>query len=703
MDTICNGPLSEYNICFEDVFPFGIAGGTGKPNAEEIKLTQDRTRAFIRVAAPKVVVFLGSVACSGVGLLIKNELFSSGDLHRLTFDDGFSCWGLVGVHPAYVLRNPEDSDVFARAVDKIGALCQDGPAHEVVEFKTTEKLLKAIENNRAAFDLETRGLKPHKGGILTCAASWRDSKGILQSAFVKKPNESMLLKMIETRKKHDLIIHNSKYELSWLQPKMIRGFEDTLLRHWYINENESLGLDHLAMRYVGAYPYWHDNPDPSTYADWDQNLLGQYNGLDTAYSYELWEWQEEREHLLTPRNKQLLRSTIQPLACLLARMERDGVYVDTKGLKAYRNRCEIQIAELQLKMDKAFPNINWRSPKQVRELLFDKLKLPILEYTGTGLASTSEEVITKLALKHKVLEPVHKLRSVKSKLGRIIDPLLENCDDDGLIHASINIGLVVTRRLSCSKPNLQNIEREGEEKKFIVSRFKGGKLIKADYGQFELRLSAIGARAAKFKEIIESGRDPHDETRALIAKIPGITIEVDRQLGKRINLAMASGISPGGLEYNWGIPKVDGKKFHAAWFKEHPEIRRYHLRLIEDAKRTGYVENYYGSRRHIPAIKSRDWERARSAENQLKNFPIQGGGAETIYGAMVKIQQEIEKRKLQSLIVLQVHDEIVIDSPPKEVKLMEGIVRESMLQPFDEPYFLPMDVDIVVGDSLAKK
>lgn len=644
---------------------------------------------IVKAKRPKVVILMGDGMRGALDPRRTGGAVQNAEVFQIQVDD-FICWAMYTITFSHLMSNPECGDILGQAFDKIPSLLAPDDGEVIKEEKNLSKLLKDTMGRDCVFDFETDGLTPDPSKILLMGVSWRDNKGRIQTRYVKRPSLKEVGVWVLTPRRGRRICHNAKYELLWLNLKKRAVVEDTMLRHWWINENEPANLDHLSIRYTGAKPYWVDNPDPSTYASWDQRKLGTYCGRDCIHTLLLWEWQEEQ---LTSKQKIFMENVIYPMAHLLAKMEHAGVCIDVEGWRKFELQIEKELNKKEIELEQKFPGVNWASPKQVGELLYKKMKIPITERTATGQPSTSAEVISQLSLKYKELAPINAVRNLGSKLGRIIRPIKEKLNGDRFIHTNFNIGLVNTGRLSSSDPNLQNLERNGEEKKYFISRFKGGKLLKADYGQFELRLCAIQARDPVFRKIVLKGGDPHQETADLL--------NTDRQTGKRINLAMASGISPKGLHYNWGFPLKECQKWHKKWFMEHPAIRRFHDEICKLAERTGYVEDIYGRRRYLPAAQSSDWKKKHRAMNQVKNMPIQGGGANTIYLSMVRIDDELTRRKMKSLLVLQVHDEIVIDCPPDEVKQVRDIVYDIMREPFDG-IFLPLDVDIDIGDSLAK-
>lgn len=705
LNTFIEKALPGRNILIDNAYAHPLDGGHGKPTPEQLDSCGPRLKSLIFKTKPKVVVMMGEFAMRAFGLNRK-VLDACGDVYPIDHPDGFTSWGICGVHPAYVLRAPYEVRYMANVFDKIRGMTRPEFDYEISEAKDLDALLASTKDRVRSFDIETQGKIPFKGGILLFGVAWRQGNKIKARYFKGPLNEVQRKKIAKWMCSGHIIMHNAKYEESWVRPSTTPVLSDTMIRQWFIDENERLGLDNLVLRYCKMQPYWFDLPqEMDNLQDADQDVVGRYCAMDCVGTFKLYEWQEDK---LTPKQKLYLFQFGNPFTDVLRRMEENGLYIDVPALQALEKKLEREVDELEFHIGKKFPGVNWNSPVQVRKLLFEDMGLRPLEFTAKGNEpSTSKEVIGELAEKNPELKPIVAIRQKRSKLGRIVRPILEKVNKDSILVTTFNYGFTDTGRLSSSNPNVQNIERQddpknpeydpskGEEKKCIRSRFKGGKLVKVDYGQFELLLTIIYARDRMFKRYLDQGLDPHTET----AKIH----KVDRQTGKRINLSMVSGISPKGLNYEYGIPLKEAQRFHTVFFKTHPDIEVFHRGLTAKVIRDGYVENLVGRRRHLPYARAEEWPLVASAKKKAKNFPIQGGAADIIAAALVKIDMEFRKRKLQSLLILQIHDEIVVDAHPSELKLVESIVVKHMLNPFDEEFYVPLRAEVSIGDTLWKE
>jgi len=685
MDKVVERLLPGRNVAYENVCMCAVKGGREKPSEETVSRCLPRLQHVLKLWNPRVVVLLGGYALRAFGIE-GGVVAKCGDVLAYSCSE-WSGTVICSLHPAFVLRSPGNGDLFSIPIQKAASLtnpCRD----EIVVKRTRDpkKLLEKLSKRLCALDLETRGYIPHPNGLLCASVAWRDGNRI-QARWWPEPSVRLLRSWFMQGER---IIHNAKFELSWIKPSRLSIFHDTMLRAGFVNENEPKNLNHLVLRYVDGWPYWEGLPDPSKFADVPIKELGTYCAYDSAFAYKLWEWQEGR---LDEARTGFLQKTINPMAYVLWKMEEAGVQIDAGALEELQVNVESEIVRLEKRLGKRYPDVNWGSPKQVRELLFDKLKLPVVSQTKGGESSTSKEVIEVLAKKEKGLKDVIAVRNLRSKVGRVINPIMKGSDDDGRIHTTYNLGFTVTGRLSSSGPNLQNLERAGEEKKCFISRFEDGKLVKADYSQYELRLCAGFAKDRLFTKIFAEGGDPHAETAE--------RLETDRYIGKIINLGLIYGLQAKRLGEEAEISERQAEKFRREWFSFHPDIARFHAKVRTQLMRQGFVTNMFGRKRHLPAILSNEWLEREKAVRQAVNFLVQGAAADIISTAMVILSGVFKTERLESLVVMQIHDELVIDSPLREVERISKILDFCMCNAVSDLY-IPLAVDIEVGDTLAK-
>jgi len=283
MDQIVEKSLPGLNVVFDNVFPFKPRENT--PSKKEVSCTKERAFGVICRVRPKVVVLLGQIAVSILGIRRKIRP-SSGDVVRLGLPDGSLCWCVLSVHPAYILRQTYEKDLLNRVIDKVYSLCYPATDIRIEQATDLKSLLKKVERADCAFDLETTSLQPHLGMVLLCSIAWNTGK-TYQARWIVNPDMRILRKWI-CRREGRTIMHNSKFEMKWTQPIQCPSrMENTMLRHWLIDENEPKSLDHLSIRYVGAWPYWADLPEPENFIEASDKDLGEYCCYDSAFTLKL--------------------------------------------------------------------------------------------------------------------------------------------------------------------------------------------------------------------------------------------------------------------------------------------------------------------------------------------------------------------------------------------------------------------------------
>ncbi len=377
----------------------------------------------------------------------------------------------------------------------------------------------------------------------------------------------------------------------------------------------------------------------------------------------------------------------EPLMLVLAKMERDGVKVDLRqldefaaGLRKEMNEREARIREMADE-----PELNISSPKQVGEVLFDKLALdPKAKKTGRGSYPTDEATLMALEDKHPIIDEILEFRAVKKLLSTYIEPFPSFVSpSDGRVHTTFNQALTATGRLSSSNPNLQNIpirtERGKEIRKAFVAGEPDGVIVSADYSQIELR---IMAHISQDQHLIQAFREGHDIHSATAEKIFGISHDEvtpdQRRIAKTANFGIMYGISSFGLGQRLGISRTEAKKLIDGYFAAFPAIRSFIDDTVASARENGYVETLFGRRRYLPDISSRNATVRALAERTAVNAPIQGTAADIIKMAMINVDRKMREAGLKSRMVLQIHDELLFDTVHDEIDTLMSIVKEQM-------------------------
>ena len=378
----------------------------------------------------------------------------------------------------------------------------------------------------------------------------------------------------------------------------------------------------------------------------------------------------------------------EPLAKVLFRMERDGVKVDMGQIRIFAEGLRLELLEREKRIREMAgePALNISSPKQVGELLFDRLKLdPKAKRSGKGGQYTTDEAtLTAIADRHPIVDEILEFRAVKKLLSTYIEPFPSYISPlDGRVHTTFNQALTATGRLSSSNPNLQNIpirtERGKEIRKAFVPGTPDGLILSADYSQIELR---IMAHLSGDQHLIQAFREGVDVHAATAAKIFGIPVqEVTREqrgMAKTANFGIMYGISAFGLAQRLHLPRGAAKELIEGYFASFPAIRSFIDGTIAFAREHGYVETLFGRRRYLPDISARNATVRSLAERNAVNAPIQGTSADIIKLAMIGIARRMEEAGLRSKMVLQIHDELLFDALPEEVPQLSALVTDVM-------------------------
>ncbi|MDH3712105.1 MAG: DNA polymerase I, partial [Cyclobacteriaceae bacterium] len=393
-----------------------------------------------------------------------------------------------------------------------------------------------------------------------------------------------------------------------------------------------------------------------------------------------------------------------PLIEVLAEMEYQGVRIDPNALQELSKELEEASEKAQNEVFKiAGEEFNLASPKQLGEVLFDKLKLVEKpKKTRTGQYATGEEILIKLSAEHEIVQNILDFRVYQKLKNTYTDALPEMIAEDGRIHTNYEQARAATGRLSSKDPNLQNIpirtEKGREIRKAFVPRNEDFIIMSADYSQIELRIVASFAKDKEMIDAFKKGRDIHATTASRVFKVPLEEIDDNmRRKAKAVNFGLIYGMSAFGLSERLRIPRSEAKEIMEAYFEEFAAVKNYMDRIINDTKEKGYVETILGRRRYLKDITSRNYTLRAHAERNAINAPIQGSAADIIKVAMIRIHQWMKEHKLQSKMILQVHDELVFDVHKKELKKLEKEVVDLMTNAI--PLEVPMEIGVGTGSN----
>ena len=397
----------------------------------------------------------------------------------------------------------------------------------------------------------------------------------------------------------------------------------------------------------------------------------------------------------------LLHEIELPLAKVLAQMEELGFAVDKEGIAEYGEIMQNKIDRLQdLVYEEVGYRFNLNSPKQLGEALFIKLGLPAGKKTKTGY-STNAEVLEKLRYEHPVVELILEYRTLAKIKSTYCDGLLKVVEEDGRIHSSFNQTETRTGRISSTEPNLQNIpvrtDVGRELRKFFVAK-EGCVLVDADYSQIELRVLAHVANDSGMIEAFKENDDIHRNTAAQVFHMPReMVTPLMRSRAKAVNFGIIYGIGAFSLAKNIGVTRKEAEEYIKTYLDHFSGVRNYMTNVVEHAKETGYVETLFGRRRYLPELSSSNFNLRSFGERVAMNMPIQGTAADIIKIAMIRVVHRLEKEGLRARLILQVHDELIVEAPEEEAPLVQQLLTEEMEQAIH--LSVPMVAEATIGKT----
>jgi len=595
------------------------------------------------------------------------------------------------------------------------------------ETKFNEFLRELRRQKRFAFDLETTGLQPLEADIVGWAICWRVGEAWYlavrgpEGAATLDPKETLeALRPIFEDPTIAKVNQNVKYDLLVLRKeglKVAGVAGDPMVADYLLHAGErSHGLDELARRYlnhvnISITELIGKKGKGQRQLRMDQVptlKVAEYSGEDADVAWRLCERLEpeiKKESL-----KKLYEDLEIPLIEVLAELEYNGIRLDIPFLKKLSVEMADQLKTIEEDIHRlAGRAFNIASPKQLREVLFNEMKLPTQRRTGiTGEASTDQETLERLALMgHDLPRKIVEHRQIAKLKGTYVDalPALVNKETDR-VHASFNQTVASTGRLSSSDPNLQNIPIRTEQGRQIRQAFlpeEGWHLVTADYSQIELRLLAHFCGDAAMRQAFAEDHDIH---AAVAAQIFGVS-EADvtsemRRMAKTVNFGVIYGISPHGLAARLGISREEAARFIDAYFARYPKVQEYQARLLEQCRSCGYVGTILGRRRAISGIREKtSYQQRNQPEREAINMEIQGSAADLIKLAMRNIHRRLHREKLRVKMLLQIHDELVFEAPPEELETVVGLVQEEMTTPLERELRLevPIKVDLAAGPN----
>ncbi|MES2773630.1 MAG: DNA polymerase I [Bacteroidota bacterium] len=576
---------------------------------------------------------------------------------------------------------------------------------------------EAMLQKEISFDTETTGIdandcelvglsfsyNPGEGYYIPCPADQNETKKILEYFLPLFNKEDIVL--IGQNTKYDLLV------LKWygIEPK--GKIYDTMLAHYVIEPEGRRSMDLLSAQYLGYEPVHIEEligkkgKTQGTMRDVEIEKVKEYAAEDADITLQL-------KHVFAPlaikkETEKVLNEVENPLVKVLTAMEFEGIKVDMNFLNEYSKVLEkdAKLCEDSV-YEQAGVKFNLASPKQLGEVLFDKMKIdPKAKKTKTGQYATGEDVLLKLAKENKIVDDILGFRELTKLKSTYVDalPLLIN-KKTGRVHTSYAQAVAVTGRLSSNNPNLQNIpvrtERGREIRKAFVPRDENHLLMSADYSQIELRIVAAISGDPNMCEAFRTGKDIHTATASRVFNVEesAVTKEM-RYKAKSVNFGIIYGQGAFGLAENLSISRGEAKEIIDNYKLQFPNIQKYMDETINFAKEHGYVQTLMGRKRWLRDINSSNFTVRGFAERNAINSPIQGTAADMIKLAMIAIHKSLEGTNLKGKMLLQVHDELVFDVPKDEVEIFKPLILSGMQNALVLPNGVPTDAEVGVGEN----
>jgi DNA polymerase-1 len=481
---------------------------------------------------------------------------------------------------------------------------------------------------------------------------------------------------------------------------------DSMLESYVLNSVATRhDMDSTAQRYLGVQTIPFEEvagkgAKQITFNQVDVDRAAEYSAEDADITLQLHQalWPQIEA---IPALRSVYEEIEQPLVAVLFRMERTGVLVDRDLLKAQSSELAARMLELQsLAHAEAGGVFNVDSPKQLQEILFGKLGIPVIRKTPTGQPSTAEDVLEELAESYALPKLILEYRGVAKLKSTYTDNLpLQIEAATGRIHTSYHQAVAATGRLSSQDPNLQNIPIRTKEGRRIRQAFiapPGHSLVAADYSQIELRIMAHLSADASLLRAFAEDRDVHQATAAEVFGVAADQVSSDqRRSAKAINFGLMYGMSAFGLARQLGIPRGDAQKYMDLYFERYPGVKRYMQETRQQAREAGFVETVFGRRLYLPEIQSRNAALRQYAERSAINAPMQGTAADIIKRAMIAVDAWLQTSRAPARLIMQVHDELVLEVADEAVQSLVGQLRTHMIHAAE--LAVPLKVDVGVG------
>lgn len=589
---------------------------------------------------------------------------------------------------------------------------------------TTKKDLKKVikeasKSDTVAIDTETTGLDYIDSELVGISISFNAGEGFYipikhnDESIIQLPLEDVIneLKPLLESSEKKIIGQNIKFDKNILMKyglKIASIKNDTMMMSYVLDASATRhNLDALASYYLGYKTSTYEDvagkgAKQISFDDVPIDIATNYAAEDADITLRLYEELSPKLKNIESLNK--LNEEIEiPLIEVLSDMERNGAILNAKVLNAQSKDLEERIIRLENKAYKlAGEEFNLGSTKQLREIFFDKLNYRVIKKTPGGQPSTDEKVLAELAEEYELPKVLLEHRTLSKLKSTYTDKLPNQISSlSGKVHTSFHQAVTTTGRLSSSDPNLQNIPIRTEDGRRIRQAFEpsnGNKFISADYSQIELRVMAHLSKDPGLLSAFQEGEDVHSKTASEVFNVGIEDVSSDlRRNAKAINFGLIYGISAFGLGKQLGITRNLAAEYMAMYFEKYPGVKQYMESTKESASQNGYVETLFGRRLYLKEINANNALRRQASERAAINAPVQGTAADIMKIAMIRMYQALEKEKSEARIILQVHDELILDTPEKEIDRVIELTTEAMKEA--TLLDVPLEIDIGIGDN----
>ena len=589
---------------------------------------------------------------------------------------------------------------------------------------TTKKDLKTVikeasKSDTVAIDTETTGLDYIDSELVGISISFNAGEGFYipikhnDESIIQLPLEDVIneLKPLLENSEKKIIGQNIKFDKNILMKyglKIASIKNDTMMMSYVLDASATRhNLDALASYYLGYKTSTYEDvagkgAKQISFDDVPIDIATNYAAEDADITLRLYEELSPKLKNIESLNK--LNEEIEiPLIEVLSEMERNGAILNAKVLNAQSKDLEERIIRLENKAYKlAGEEFNLGSTKQLREIFFDKLNYRVIKKTPGGQPSTDEKVLAELAEEYELPKVLLEHRTLSKLKSTYTDKLPNQISSlSGKVHTSFHQAVTTTGRLSSSDPNLQNIPIRTEDGRRIRQAFEpsnGNKFISADYSQIELRVMAHLSKDPGLLSAFQEGEDVHSKTASEVFNVGIEDVSSDlRRNAKAINFGLIYGISAFGLGKQLGITRNLAAEYMAMYFEKYPGVKQYMESTKESASQNGYVETLFGRRLYLKEINASNALRRQASERAAINAPVQGTAADIMKIAMIRMYQALEKEKSEARIILQVHDELILDTPEKEIDRVIELTTEAMKEA--TLLDVPLEIDIGIGDN----